>query len=458
MTMGRRLGLLLMLSCIGVSVWWGTAIARRVPGGPLDFQAIYYGSRCLLEHHNPYNVSELEGVYRAGGWERPSDSTDPTRRLQTVTLCTNLPSTLLLIAPFAMLPLGVAQVIWMLLTAGVLLLAAFLMWDIGSIYAPILSGFLIGLLLANCELVFLTGNTAGIVVSLCMVAAWCFLQERFVIAGVLCMAVSLVIKPHDSGLVWLFFLLAGGVYRKRALQSLAVTAALALPAILWVSSVAPHWTQDLSYNLLVTAVPGGINGAGPASIAANIIGCVLSLQTVFAVFRDDPHIYNPLTYLLCGAMLAAWSVSTLRTGFSQAGAWLALATIAPITMLITYHRSYDAKLLILTVPACAMLWANGGTIRWFALGINTAAFVLTADFPLTILMILARNLHISTAAIIGQLETVVLMRPAPLILLAMSVFYLWVYTRRTELGARKELERKVTQELCPQVAQTSLSA
>jgi hypothetical protein len=131
-----------------------------VPGGPLDFQAIYYGSRCLLEHHNPYNVSELEGVYRAGGWERPSDSTDPTRRLQTVTLCTNLPSTLLLIAPFAMLPLGVAQVIWMLLTAGVLLLAAFLMWDIGSIYAPILSGFLIGLLLANCELVFLTGNTA----------------------------------------------------------------------------------------------------------------------------------------------------------------------------------------------------------------------------------------------------------------------------------------------------------
>jgi hypothetical protein len=157
-------------------------------------------------------------------------------------------------------------------------------------------------------------------------------------------------------------------------------------------------------------------------------------------------------------MLAAWSVSTLRTGFSQAGAWLALATIAPITMLITYHRSYDAKLLILTVPACAMLWANGGTIRWFALGINTAAFVLTADFPLTILMILARNLHISTAAIIGQLETVVLMRPAPLILLAMSVFYLWVYTRRTELGARKELERKVTQELCPQVAQTSLSA
>ena len=55
---------------------------------------------------------------------------------------------------------------------------------------------------------------------------------NYKLAGILCMAVSLAIKPHDSGLVWFYFLLAGGVYRKRALQTLAVTVLLALPAIL----------------------------------------------------------------------------------------------------------------------------------------------------------------------------------------------------------------------------------
>src|ERR1035438_8124947 len=228
MTIARRIGLLLLLACLGVSIWWGSSIARTVPGGPLDFQAIYYGARCLIQHHNPYKVSELDALYQAEGGEHPSDS---LQRRQTVTLYVNLPVTFLFIAPFTMLPLELAQVLWMILTAGGLLLASVLMWNLGAKYAPILSGCLIGLFLANCELVFLTGNTVGLVVSLCIVAVWCFLEERFVLAGILCMAVSLAIKPHDAGLVWLYFVLAGGVYRRRALQALAVTLALGLSAL-----------------------------------------------------------------------------------------------------------------------------------------------------------------------------------------------------------------------------------
>jgi hypothetical protein len=99
-------------------------------------------------------------------------------------------------------------------------------------------------------------------------------------------------------------------------------------------------------------------------------------------------------------------------------------------MLVTYHRPYDAKLLLLTVPACAMLWAEGGPIGWIALIVNTAGFVLTGDIPLAILVILTNNLHVGTAGIFGQILTVVLTRPASLILLVMSIFYLWAYVRR----------------------------
>jgi hypothetical protein len=78
-----------------------------------------------------------------------------------------------------------------------------------------------------------------------------------------------------------------------------------------------------------------------------------------------------------------------------------------------------------------MLWAEGRPIRWVALVASSAAIVCTADIPLTILLTLTRNLHISTVGISGKMLTVVLTRPVPLILLAMSIFYLWIYMRRT---------------------------
>jgi len=43
-------------------------------------------------------------------------------------------------------------------------------------------------------------------------------------AGILCFAISLAVKPHVAGMVLLYFLLANARYRKRALQTLAVTA------------------------------------------------------------------------------------------------------------------------------------------------------------------------------------------------------------------------------------------
>ena len=96
---------------------------------------------------------------------------------------------------------------------------------------------------------------------------------------------------------------------------------------------------------------------------------------------------------------------------------------------MTYHRPYDAKLLLLTIPVCALLWAEGGPIRWIALPVNTAALLLTGDIPLTILLILTRNLHLSASSLSGQIVTVVLARPVPFALLCLGIFYLWVYLR-----------------------------
>jgi hypothetical protein len=154
---------------------------------------------------------------------------------------------------------------------------------------------------------------------------------------------------------------------------------------------------------------------------------VVDLQAAISIFRDDPSFYNPISYLLCGALLLAGAARALRSRFSLPSAWLALAAVTALTMLVTYHRPWDAKLLLLAIPACAMLWAEGGPARWPALLITTAGLVFTADIPLAILSILAKSLHIGTAGILGKMLTVLLIRPASLILLLLAIFYLWIY-------------------------------
>ena len=98
-------------------------------------------------------------------------------------------------------------------------------------------------------------------------------------------------------------------------------------------------------------------------------------------------------------------------------------------MLPTYHRPYDAKLLLLTVPGCAMLWAERGLIGWLAVIVTTSGILSTGDFPLALLSMLARNTHLPTAGVFGELITVVILRPTPLILLVVSIFYAWVFVR-----------------------------
>jgi hypothetical protein len=428
MTRARWIALVLIFLSGGFPVVWGFLPERAISGGMLDFKGVYYGERCLFQHSDPYKHGEPLRVYQAEGHHL-----SPTEEglKQNLTWYIYLPTTFILIAPFAMLQWGTAHLLWMLLISISLILAALLTWDLGANFAPVISVGLICLVLANCEILLATGNAAGIVVGLCAVAVWCFLKERFIFAGILCMSVSLAIKPHDAGLVWLYFLLAGGILRKRALQTLLMTVVLAVPSILWVSQVAPQWAQELHSNLLAVSEPGMNSDPGPANpVYDSGPSMIIDLQSSISAFRNDPLIYNLSSYLICGLLLAVWIVRTLRLRFSQAHAYVALAAVVPLTMLVTYHRSYDAKLLLLTVPACAMLWARGGLIAWLALTVNSAGILLTSDIPLTILMIAAKNTHRSTDVLSGQLITDVLLRPTPLILFAMGIFYLWVYVRR----------------------------
>jgi hypothetical protein len=434
MTSARLDGLYLLLLGSLVFILLGVAMENAAASPLADFRGLYYPTQCLIQHCDPYSQADVMRIYRAQGGDHPSDS-EKVRQIatQSVYLPTVFSATLL----FAILPWGVAHILWIVITLASLIVASLLLWNLAADYKPVLAGALIGFLLANSETLLITGNAAGIVISLCIIAVWCFVRNRFVFAGILCLAVGLAVKPHDTGLVWLYFLLAGGVYFKRALQTLLATAVISLPGFLWAWHLSPHWMQEFNANLLAFSVHGGTNDPGLASGGAHGLGSVVSLQAIFSVFRDDPHFYNPASYLVFAVLLLVWVAVTLRSRSTPASLWLALACIAALTMLPVYHRQYDTKLLLLTVPACAMLFIERGLFGWLALLVNTAAFVLNADIPWVIFFALINAFHLSRPGLPDQIIIVVQVFSAPLILLITGVFYLWVYARHSSVTPKK---------------------
>jgi hypothetical protein len=408
---------------LGAALEWGSSYQM------IDFKAIYYGARCVLHHRDPYQESEFLSVYQAEGGSFPSNAAAARSVRQAIPMCINLPSALLLVAPLAAFPWRVAQVIWMLLTAAGLPLAALLIWDVAAQYTARIPAVLAFLILANSELLLVVGNASGIVVSLCAIAVWCLLRERLAWAGILCLAAGLLLKPQDAAFLWLYFLLAGGAHRKRALQAAMVALAIGVVAALWVGHVSPHWMDEMRSNIVATWARGGLNDPGPTSMGAHGLGMVVSLQGFFSVFKDNPRFYNPMAILVSGALLLPWAVKTLRASSTPRIAWFAMATIAALSMLPVYHRAYDARLLLLTLPACAMLWAEHSRLRWWAVCLTGAAILCTGDLFWSVVLIAINNPAVGLARLPAQAVIAVQMFPAPLSLLAVSIFYLWVYLR-----------------------------
>jgi len=399
----------------------------------VDFGEIYYGARCAIHHCDPYDPTSMLHEFRADGGHF-SDKLGPAQAEVdqiVVTRTDNLPTALFLAVPIALLPWNLAQNFWMIFTAALLIAAAFLTWDLGAGAAPIIWVALAGFMLANSHLLFQRGNVAGVVESLCIIAVWCFLKERHAWAGVLLLGISLVLKPHDSGLVWLYFLLAGGALRKRALQTLAVTGILAICAVLWIKPISPHWTAEMHQNLDFLLAHGGASDPGPDGIGAGTSAAIIDMQGALSFFEDDPRFYNPVSYLTCGILLLVWGLKVLRSHVSMESARLALAAVSALSLLPVYHRPYDAIILLLALPACAMLWKEPGLKRWFALGLTSGGILITGTTPLFLLYENARVLTAFAARFPGRLPIVLVLRPVPFVLLAMGCFYLWLFLRYT---------------------------
>ncbi len=361
----------------------------------MDVRSAYISAYCFIHNCDPYKQSDLMRVYFETGGTQPADA-QMTESLFFETKNVYPPTMSAVMAIFAVAPYEAARFLWIALVAAGYLIAAWLMWNAGSESSPLLSAALIAFYLFNSGSLLSTGNAGAMALSLCVIASWCFINGKFVPAGVVCMAISLALKPHESGLVWLYFLMIGGAYRKRALHSLLVLAVIAVPAFLWIQHTSPHWISELHGNMMSHYVRGGVDDPGPSAALNRGTLAITDLQTVIAFFVDDPAVYNPVSYALCLAMLVGVLLATRKSRITPARVWIGLAAISALSMLPVYHRQYDAKLLLLTVPACAALWAAGGRIAKLALAVECTCLLVTSDLPMAFFITFIKRLNLPT--------------------------------------------------------------
>lgn len=426
MIVARREGfeLVLLGGLAFVLLGWALTLGNASSG--VDFRGLYYPAKCLLQHGDPFVGSDVLRAYQADVAHLPSNSA----KIELISTHLVYPPTVFLFsAPFALLPFKLANFLWLLCIAASVIVAAVLTWRLGGDYAPAFSGAMVGFLLANSQLFIFMGNIAGLAIGLCVIACWCFLRDRFVWLGILCMALSVLAKPQDAFFIWLYFLLAGGLSRKRALQSVVVGVLLALPILFWVWHVAPNWFGELRTNLSAELLPAnGIDNPGLSSAGAHGVGMVVSLQKIVAAIWDDPRIFNPVTYLICAPVFLIGAYLTVKRKQTFERKLLALAGLAAMTMLPVYHRQIDTKLLMLAIPACALLWVQGGRIGKFAAGLTVAAFTITGDLSWALIQIVINHLNPH-----GQFSTYLVIAaqivPAPLIMLILGVFFVWALAR-----------------------------
>src|ERR1700722_12302618 len=201
MKTSRRTALFFILCSCGISVFWGSIIAHGSPVGLTDFKAGFYGSRCLIARGVPYRSPDIPAAYLGDGQQIPTEPMMGDLFRRAFLVCVNLPTAMFLIIPFACMPFFPAYLLWALAMTVGLTLSSFLIWDLATAKSSPIALLLVCVLCANCVIPFTNGNTASIVISLCVIAVWCFLQNRFVPAGLVCLALGLAIKPHDAGLV-----------------------------------------------------------------------------------------------------------------------------------------------------------------------------------------------------------------------------------------------------------------
>ena len=319
----------------------------RVIHTSTDFVPVYTGARCLLHGCNPYDTSQLEQQFFQGGGhagELPSWHID---------VPVYPPSTFLALSPLALLRYPVARWLWFLLNGCLFVTSAGLILSICPPWYRWLATILVSFIVATAGILLVLGQPGVFAIPLVIIGSCLFLRGRYLPLAAFLLMLSLAVKPQIGGFIVLY-LLVQRIHWRYAAVALAGAGALLLSASLILSHHprSAGWSSTLRANLTATLGPGGSADPRPENQLA--IGDV-NLQTLSSIFFADARRFNAVAYAVFLGLLAVGIVAVMRANPGPQTHFLALAALSILSLTPVYHRFYDTRLLLLSIPAVVIV-------------------------------------------------------------------------------------------------------
>ena len=331
----------------------------------IDLVNVYSGARCLIYGCNPYDTAQLDEQYTQAGGK--ADERLPWYREVPM----YPPSTFLVLTPLTLLRFPAARVLWYLVNGSLFIISAGLVLSLCPRSHRWFATALVALILASSGTTLVLGNPAFFAISLLIIGSYILLSGRFLPLGAILLMLSLAVKPQIGGLIVLY-LLVKGTHRRYAALAAAGALALLLSAglILSLHPRSADWASTLRANISQAEEPGGVNDYRPNDKEGYYF---VNLQTVTSVFFADAREFNAVAWAICLALFAVWVAAVLRTKAAPNAHFLLIGSLAVLSLMPVYHRFYDARLLLISVPAVAIVYQ-----RRYVLGLFIGALTLLA--------------------------------------------------------------------------------
>ncbi len=319
-----------------------------------DLAPPYGGARAWLLGENPYDSHVLAATLLEAG--RESDADGKPRGFNPSLYP---PPTFVALLPLAALSWPVARGCFLALS--ILLVAAHLQAllrlvgvSVGEVPGLVLVGSVSAL--APYHTGIALGQLAIPSVALLVIAIE-RIENRSDLAGGLLLGAATLLKPQLAGLFILYFLWRR--HWRAALVAAGVGAVASVLALGWLWWNDIDWVASWQATAAMTRTVGGpLDPSGPLSAQ------LIDLQPLLALFSlDSPGVIA----LLIGAVLAI-AIYRLGDVLGPEHNLLLLSAVATLSLLIVYHRFYDAAVLSLPLSWAVTTW-RCPKMRRFGVGV-----------------------------------------------------------------------------------------
>ena len=334
---------LLAVSLVGAQFIWRGPVRALRDGH--DFSMMYGAARVWLEGGNPYRFSPVVQALRKNGG-------DIHQRFTKRTLISLYPPTLyVVLAPLAPYSWPAARASWLLFN-----LVALAGLGIGVIKLSRLANARMGIATVTCILLMWApihtclrlGQTSLIVAACIVLGLSAMAKRRGVTTGIL-LGLAVALKPHVGGLFVAYLILRR--HWQAVIYAAGVVAVIGLVGVVRLEQFSPGWASDWFDNVRFFKVGGIGDPAQSNPLAYHTINMHALLHT----FTDHRRLVNTTVYVIVGSTLLL-AIRLAGKSSEKTPELAFVSVLAVASLLVVYHRFYDATLLLLPIVWVAARW------------------------------------------------------------------------------------------------------